>query len=423
MNAGSFRAGVLTALVLGSPLGAHAQPLPTCSGLPNPVYMKIANTQRPFMQRLGRVLADQTHPITLVYLPGQSCPNIDEFYGDTPIMAGANAFYIPSSAASPGWDPSTFVQCTVSADQPFDVGNSVVMVDQCGEDPDSPPPGIGLFDGPVQPYGFVVPKASSQRAITAEAAYFVFGFPNGDGQVAPWSDDTFKIVMGAGAGTQISLGQSIGVHQNRWRGASQATPVAVRDAVLASASLSPEKTIGILASEVYDPVRGQLNMLAFQAYGQERAYWPDSTADAVDKRNVRDGHYTLWSPTVWMARVDGSGVPVSSDVAYVIDSILGRSSGHRDASDIASEVSLVPSCAMEVQRHTEGGPLSINASTEPCGCHYEATVTGQAPADCVRCDDSTPCSTGTCRRGFCEATQYGLCVEARDAAREQDGAR
>ena len=47
-------------------------------------------------------------------------------------------------------------------------------MEACNDQP--APAGIGAFEGPVQPYVFVVPAASSQTALTAEEAYFVFGF-------------------------------------------------------------------------------------------------------------------------------------------------------------------------------------------------------------------------------------------------------
>ena len=172
-----------------------------------------------------------------------------------------------------------------------------------------PRPGLGLFQGANQAYLFVVPEASSQKALTAEEAYFVFGFgaagmaaaldrrdavfhphhhqehPGGAGREHP------------GAGCQVE-----------GRELDQSTEVVNGVA----SSVSPEKTIGILGAEIYENSRDKLNALAFQAYKQTQAYYPDSTAAARDKRNLRDGHYTPWSPTVYMTKVGGDGVPVNA---------------------------------------------------------------------------------------------------------------
>ena len=64
--------------------------------------------------------------------------------------------------------------------------------------------------------------------------------------------------------------------------------------------------MGILGAEVYDATRATLTALAFRAQGQYAAYWADSTVTSRDKKNVRDGHYTVWSPTVWMNNVSSS---------------------------------------------------------------------------------------------------------------------
>ena len=46
--------------------------------------------------------------------------------------------------------------------------------------------------------------------------------------------------------------------------------------------------------------------LAFQANGQTKAYYADSTSGARDRQNVRDGHYPIWGPvhffTTWKVR-------------------------------------------------------------------------------------------------------------------------
>jgi hypothetical protein len=68
--------------------------------------------------------------------------------------------------------------------------------------------------------------------------------------------------------------------------------------------------------------------------------------------------------------------------------------------------SLVPACAMMVQRSTELGPLSAYAPPFQCGCYYEASVNGAASAGCARCNTANDCADPhrpACNLGYCEA--------------------
>src|SRR5262245_51470803 len=81
---------------------AHAQELPLCSELPNPIYLQVGDTQEPLMKGLGRALADSSvMPMTLVYLKSSSCTNIEAMYTGLKITANPN--YVPSSAENPGF--------------------------------------------------------------------------------------------------------------------------------------------------------------------------------------------------------------------------------------------------------------------------------------------------------------------------------
>ncbi|MBS2022957.1 MAG: hypothetical protein JST92_11135, partial [Deltaproteobacteria bacterium] len=62
---------------------------------------------------------------------------------------------------------------------------------------------------------------------------------------------------------------------------------------------------------------------------------------------------------------------------------------------------LVPDCAMRVTRSVEGGPLSLYAPAEPCGCYYDFKTSGAT--GCTACSSGSPCASGTCRYGYCEA--------------------
>ena len=383
---------------------AHAQTPVACSSLQNPVYLQVGDTQEPLMKELGRALRDADAPITLVYLTSGSCPNVTAIYTDVKITK--NMLYVPSTAESASWDRSMpSLPCTVDpAGQSVELANAALFVSSCTKDPT--PSGIKLFQGPVQGYGFVVPKLSTQVAITAEEAYFAFGFADATGMVQPWTNDAFKFVRTATKSTLLTLASVIRVPAPKFKGIPFDSSSQVQSAVLASPM--PEQTIGLLGVELFDQAktRQTLNLLAFQAYGQRYAYYPDSTSRSFDKRNLRDGHYVPWSPTVWLTKVDGSSKPINANAGYVIDLILANAVTPKpkfEPLDLTIGVGLVPDCAMKVTRTFEAGDLSLYQPAEPCGCYFEKKATGTAPASCVSCNDQTPCASGTCRHGYCEA--------------------
>jgi hypothetical protein len=265
---------------------------------------------------------------------------------------------------------------------------------------------VKAFKGPVQSFVFVVPKTSTAQAISAEEAYMVFGF-GAAGGVLPWVDEAFYFVRPATKGTQVSLGAIIGVPAAKWKGnpIDQSTNVAS----MVAASTAPDKTIGILGTEIYDGAtnRAALRSLSFQAYNQGGGYFPDTTTAAFDKRNVRDGHYLGWSHVFYLTSVDATGAATDARAGRVIDIFTGAvtaaSPPGLDPLTLVSAKGLVPLCAMTVERAAEGGPLSTSAPIDPCGCFYESSV-GTAPTSCVACGATAPaCATGlTCRHGFCE---------------------
>jgi len=396
------RQTILTLAVAASMLSSTREVLAIdCNTLPNPVYIQTGDTQEPLMKSLGQKLREsQVHPMTLIYKTSGSCTNIDAMYKGTPLTT--NPLYIPSTTEDPTWDPSKPApQCTIDPNGvPLDLAISALFVSSC--DPSAPPAGIGLFQGPVQPYVFVVPKASSQKAITAEEAYFVFGF-GAAGQVDPWTDETLYFIRTPTKSTLLTMAAAIGVPGGKWKGVMLDKSSEVLNGV--ATSPNPEKTIGILGAEIYDANRDKVTTLAFQAYKQKHAYYPDSTATSFDKRNVRDGHYTIWSPTVYLAKVDAQGIPQNARVKTIVDMILSKSvtpSPDFDPLAVVISKGLVPDCAMKVTRSFEAGDLSLYSPAEPCGCFYESRV-GNASAQCVVCSADNACNGGKCRHGYCEA--------------------
>jgi hypothetical protein len=386
-------------IAVGIFLAGLAQ-MPNCSSLPNRLYLQIGDTQEPLIKNLGRKLRDShVAPMTLIYVTSGSCTNVDVIAHGTKLTA--NPLYVPSTAEDPAWTPAAASKtCMLDpGGVNLDIANSNIFIDICPTN--ALPAGITQFYGGIQPYVFVVPSASTQTALTAEEAYFVFGFPNG-GMVMPWTDETQHMIRTTSKSTLLALAANINVPAAKWKGMPFDKSQQVVDAV--SMSMSPEKTIGILGAEVYDRNRTKLKALAFRAYKQNYAYFPDSTGSSTDKQNTRDGHYTPWSPTVYMTATT-NGVPTSTKAGYLIDLITNKTATPKpdfEPLDIIVSVGLVPDCAMKVSRKHEGGDLSFYTPAEPCGCYFESKV-GTPDASCKTCTDDTTCGGGKCRHGFCEA--------------------
>jgi hypothetical protein len=386
------------AAVAGGAAPAAAQV--TCDSLPNVVYMQIGDTQQPLIKELGRALRDNApNPITVVYLTTGSCTNIAAIYNDTPVTT--NMLYVPSTSEDPAWTPSMAARpCAPPAGGAhIDIANSNVFISAC--DPNPVPANIRVTSGPVQAYVLAVPEASTQRAMTAEEAYFVFGFGMA-GMVTPWDDESQLAIRTATKSTLLSWAANIAVPVNKWKGIRNDSSTQVVNQL--RTSTTPEKAVGILGAEVYDQYRAELNVLAFQGFKQYDAYFPDSTATSFDKINVRDGHYTVWSPTVYLQRLV-AGAPASARAAYVIDMIAGRTVTPTPNFNPQVPVihnGLVPDCAMGVQRSFEGGDLSRYQPAESCVCFYESQV---ATTTCRTCTDTAACTAsggGVCRNNFCE---------------------
>ncbi len=390
----------LLLLITLAPL-ARAQTPPACSSLPNVVYMQVGDTQEPLMKALGQKLrANTPNPITIVYKTAGSCTNIDALYHGVKLTT--NPSYVPSADEDPAWDPSKPAPaCTIdAAGVDVDIGVSATFVDSC--DTSTPPSGIRLFTGPLQAYVFAVPKASSQKAITAEEGYFTFGFGMAGG-VEPWTSESLMAIRPPTKSTVLTLAAAIGVPASKWKGVPLDTSSQVVSALTTPGS--EEGRIGILGAEIYDKNRDRLKALAFRAFDQRHAYYPDSTAIAFDKQNVRDGHYTPWSPTVYIAHVDSMGRVTNPLARYLIGLITFKNVTPAPSFDplaTAIGVNLIPDCAMKVTRSFEGGDLSLYSPAEPCECFYESKI-GTLPSSCESCTDDGPCGAGKCRHGYCEA--------------------
>jgi hypothetical protein len=411
-----MRAHVLAAVITTALAGgvAHAAITPPATApcdtfnLPPIVYMVIGDTQQPLIKELGRALRNSTvQPLALVYITQDSCSNIAQARISAPVRQTTVMNFIPSSTDDSTWTvkdaPWTCTPPPAAGVVP-DIINSNVFISACDTTP--LPATVATEEGAAQAYVLAVPKASTQQAITAEEAYFLFGFGADVGMVMPWTNVAEVYTRAVTASTLVAWANNIGVLPvTKFKGKPQ--PKSTDVVTQLKNAQDPQAAIGILGDEVYDANRATLNVLAYRAYHQYHAYWPDSTPSSTDKQNIRDGHYTVWSPTVYMyyQTTASPPVPVNANAKWVVDLIANKTDATPapdfDATSMVVDVGLVPLCAMQVTRSVEGGDLSLYSPDEPCGCFFDSRV-GKTPT-CAACDASTPCATGTCRHGFCEA--------------------
>ena len=387
----------------------------SCATLPGKiVYIESGDTQENLLKNLGRHLRD-TANITLVFNLTGSCTLTNDIYTGAKVVPNGTLKYIPSTAENPSWTPSAAEPtCTTgAAGVSIDVAISALFVESCGLGGPPAGSGLGLIQGPIQAYTFIAPTASSQNAIWAEEAYYAFGFGAANPLAPtynPWNNESFMFIRPSTKSTLVATAKNISVPPSKWKGVQEAASSDVVTAV--STSVQPDPTIGILGAEVYDSNRSKgIKTLAFQAFNQNAAYYPDSTSTGFDKQNLRDGHYTLWSPTVYIANVDSSNVPTNPAVKYIIDLVLGNAAAKPPSGGTAFDgladvvkVGLIPECAMRVTRSVDGGDLSPYSPTESCTCYYLSKIPGASgtPTGCKACSSTTDCGAGTCNHGFCE---------------------
>ncbi|MGB8295143.1 MAG: hypothetical protein WCG85_06925 [Polyangia bacterium] len=389
--------------------GGDAGPTTACSSLVNPLYIMTGDTQVPVLKTLGKALRQNSaNPITLVWFATGSCTIIDAVYNGTPLTQIPS--YIPSD---PTWDDTTGAVPTCaleSGGRSVDIGIPIVFPAACSTA--TPPANLGAFKGPVQSMLFVVPKSASPMAISSQQAALVFG-TGATANIAPWTDENFYFIRPPTKGVEVSLGALIGVAPALWHGKQISASNDVATDV--ATSVQPDKTIGILGSETYDSAanRANLKALAFQAVNQTNGYLPDSTTTAFDKRSLREGHYVAWAHVFYLTKVAstdaGVSVPVNANAKLFIDILTNTADpgipSTLDPVALVAKKGIVPLCAMTVTRSTEGGPLSLSAPPDPCGCYFESKLsTATVPASCVTCITSASCTGGTtCRHGYCEA--------------------
>jgi hypothetical protein len=343
-----------------------------------------------------------------VFLTTNSCTAVKTMFGadhtirDPPAGSALNkyAFYFDQSGNQ--------VYCTLGPNgQQLDVGESDVYSSTC--DPTLIAGGnSGVLEGfgPVQAMAFVVPSLSSEHTISHEAAREVFGIGGNAGAATPWTQPSLYFVRNKNTGTQQMIALELGIDPGQFWGIDQGSANNVKDGIISvNGTPSQSAAIGIISVDVYDENRDNLRALAYQETGQDCAYLPDSTPTSTDKQNVRDGHYPIWGPLHFYSPL----MPATDNARNFVTYIVGYTQ-LQTIIDAFIRASVVPPCAMEVQRDqsTELGPISaLPTSQQSCGCYFESKTRGPGQAatrGCNACKSSADCVSGrVCGMlGFCE---------------------
>jgi hypothetical protein len=373
---------------------------PDCSTLTNVLYVMTADTQENMLKGLGHKLnlATSAMPTRLVYKNASSCTIVGTMVAGQTISGDLN--YIPDDPPPPAtaWDEKTPCVCTQATPVVPDVASSAIFTESCGM---TLPATLGKFRGPLQPYLFAVRKNSTQTAITADEAYFVYGF-GAAGMATPWLNDQFIFTRPNDASTLICLAAAAGIPPSKAKGVLEMRSADMITAMTGAAA-PDEATIGILGTAPYDKNRANVKSLAFKMTGQYFAYYPDSTTSSFDKLNMRQGRYFPWSVTDWLTKIDALTMqPVNAKAAYLIGLITDQPVTPAPGFDPLQSVmssGLVPACAMQVTRSVEAGDLSLYDSPTPCGCAWDAKF---STTSCTACSATMPCASGVCRHGYCE---------------------
>jgi ABC-type phosphate transport system substrate-binding protein len=422
----SFRRALVAGIMIAAATAAApavAQTV-TCSGtMPDvdnsmftatPIYVTGSSALAPFLNSIGAKLAQQNPPYVILYNnKGGSCTGVNRFFTNSPnlIAAGTTMTYVPPKASA---STKATLPCSIGGQgQVGDVVLSDVDATLC-PGVSAQAPGTMDFKGPVNDMLFIVPVTSTQQAISAEDAYLMFGM-GAAGMVMPWSDPTKYWIRPHDSGTRTMIAANIGIGAHAWQGndgTSMTNPsgfgsMDVLGGVLGQAMGNPEPAIGILGEDFYDTGMNRMMVkgLAFRAFKQHLAYWPDSTQSATDRKNVREGRYPIWGYVHMIAAVS-NGAPTSAAAKYFIDLIQGNLSPAPafDVVDALIAGHVTPTCAMKVTHDIEGAPQKPYTDPAPCGCYFDSKTNSPAmPASCTACTGDSTCGGGKCRRGFCEA--------------------
>src|SRR5688500_7401084 len=154
--------------------------------LPNPVYGVGGSAVTATLKAVGTALAGLDEPITILYADPGACIGYQQYLND----AITSTFKYWSAEG-------TQQTCDPPLDgQPADFAHMGNDHDFCiGLDlPNDYPEAYKDTLGPVQTINFIVDKDSSQKSISAEALYYIYGLGAEAAGIQPWTDPTHVVL-------------------------------------------------------------------------------------------------------------------------------------------------------------------------------------------------------------------------------------
>jgi hypothetical protein len=407
---------IALSLALGFAHQAHAQNV-DCTTLPNPVHGIGGSAGTPFIRNLAKALAAGGEDFTVVYADTGACD------------AMTWLVVKPNDGLTKGakyWNASTGVEgtCTYPSGSTVraDWGSMAQEATTCGG-VTAKPKTLGESLGPNSGFSLVAPISSSNFAISSDAVYYIYGFGPGTGHdVGPW-----KTAASIGSRTTTSaagllLAKAVGLPTSRPLFGSNITARPQQDVKTNQGAIDyvtsepaavadPDSALAFCSTETVESGtnRSKVRTLAFQAKGQEVAYFPDSSDTASDKKNLREGRYFLWGPHHIFVRLDESGQAVNARAGKLAEYFSGKRElpGAKTFLDVVVETNVIPQCAMHVSRADDMGPLSSFQPDQPCGCFFDDKK--GFDHGCTTCsasdgskDSACPAEAPVCRHKFCE---------------------
>jgi hypothetical protein len=360
-----------------------------CADLPSPVYGLGGSAYKPLIGKTAAALAKAKWPRTVVYQAPGACFGVNGLISGTKITGTASYW------GEDGKEQTCDLPVTGSDVVFASMGNYATSCPGVSELPAD----IGDFPAPVQAFTLIVPNASSQQSISAEAAYLAFGL-GAQGEAAPWTDEANLFRRDANSAAQLFISLSIGVPASQFKGVDTKNNAGTVTGV--ASSTAPEAALGLVSGEVADANRDKVRILAYQHTGQTCGYWPDSKVTAFDKRNVRTGQYYIWADGHWFAKVDGGKIVDPGAAEFIGLFNGGFTLDGVDPTRISIEAKSVPQCAMEVTRTSDIGDIQSYAPPEPCGCFFDFVATGATSCQACKTDPDCPSSAPHCRHDYCE---------------------
>lgn len=380
-----------------------------CSTLTNPVYFPATTLLDTLLSKVSPILADPARgadQMTIVHFGLSSCLAYEK-HREKVALDGKAVYYTPDGKKQSCTMPAgKMIQSDLAA---MDVGGKTCL----GK---AAPADLKEYPSHVETLGFVVPRSSTQTAITATEAYYIMKFAGAQGRaVEPWTQPEFIFIRNPGSSTQLTIGANIGAPGTAWNSKfmRHLKSSEVRDKVNAqNATGNAERVLGILNSSKWEKAADTMKVLAFQPFNSCTfgAVYPDKTATSRDKQNVRDGHYPIWTNLRYILREDATGKPLSANgdaAAARAKNFIALMRGDRsipnlDIAKLVVETGNIPSCAMKVKREVDGGPITKFQHPAPCECSF--LELNNIPSGCTKCTTDAQCTTGgKCRAGFCEA--------------------